>query len=201
MSLNHWRWSLHANINEAPSFIIKTDGVSLTEQLFATPLEDKDHQGRTRVYISNEHQFINQDPTKIKNDWWEKIIQPPISSSPRLDSPKKSRMQRRDLCSMDIESRALSNRFKNRWWIVSKDMELQHTLRFDSTLTLGFKWRATARLKLGGERPSIPLKDDPTMLFLLPSPCRSSKLVCNPSTHNYFLSISLNVSIDICKST
>jgi hypothetical protein len=189
MSLNHWRWSLHANINEAPSFIIKTDGVSLTEQLFATPLE------------ANEHQFINQDPTKIKNDWWEKIIQPPISSSPRLDSPKKSRMQRRDLCSMDIESRALSNRFKNRWWIVSKDMELQHTLRFDSTLTLGFKWRATARLKLGGERPSIPLKDDPTMLFLLPSPCRSSKLVCNPSTHNYFLSISLNVSIDICKST
>jgi hypothetical protein len=59
---------LHANINEAPSFIIKTDGVSLTEQLFATPLEDKDHQGRTRVYISNEHQFVNQDPTKIKND-------------------------------------------------------------------------------------------------------------------------------------
>jgi hypothetical protein len=41
--------------------IIKTDGVSLTEQLFAMPLEDKDHQGRTRVYISNEHQFVNQD--------------------------------------------------------------------------------------------------------------------------------------------
>jgi hypothetical protein len=48
--------------------IIKTDGVSLTEQLFAMPPKDKDHQGRTRVYISNEHQFVNQDPTKIKND-------------------------------------------------------------------------------------------------------------------------------------
>jgi hypothetical protein len=44
--------------------IIKTDGVSLTEQLFAMPPEDKDHQGRTRVYISNEHQVINQDSTK-----------------------------------------------------------------------------------------------------------------------------------------
>jgi hypothetical protein len=44
--------------------IIKTDGISLAEQLFAMPPEDKDHQGRTRVYISNEHQFINQDSTK-----------------------------------------------------------------------------------------------------------------------------------------
>jgi hypothetical protein len=44
--------------------IIKTDGVSLTEQLFAMPPEDKDHQGRTRVYISNERQFVNQDSTK-----------------------------------------------------------------------------------------------------------------------------------------
>jgi hypothetical protein len=44
--------------------IIKTDGISLTEQLFAMLPEDKDHQGRTRVYISNEHQFINQDSTK-----------------------------------------------------------------------------------------------------------------------------------------
>jgi hypothetical protein len=43
MFLSHWRWSLHANINEAPSLIIKTDGVSLTEQLFAMPPEDKDH--------------------------------------------------------------------------------------------------------------------------------------------------------------
>jgi hypothetical protein len=34
----------------------------------------------------------------------------------------------------------------------------------------------TARLKLRGERPSIPLKDDPTMIFLLPSPRRSGKL-------------------------
>jgi hypothetical protein len=98
---------------------------------------------------------------------------------------------------MDLESRALSDRFKNRGRTMSKDMELQHTLRDDSTLTLGFKRRATARLKLGGERPSIPLKDDPTMLFLLPSPRHSGKLVCNPSTHNYFLSISLNVSINI----
>jgi hypothetical protein len=48
--------------------IIKTDGVSLTEQLFAMPPKDKDHQGRTRVYISNEHQFINQDSTK--NQEW-----------------------------------------------------------------------------------------------------------------------------------
>jgi hypothetical protein len=60
---------MHANINEAPSLIIKIDGVSLTEQLFAMPPEDKDHQGKTRVYISNEHQFINQDSTKkIKSD-------------------------------------------------------------------------------------------------------------------------------------
>jgi hypothetical protein len=124
MSLSHWRWSLHANIDEAPSFIIKTDGVSLTKQLFTTPLEDKDHQGRTQVYISNEHQFVNQDPTKIKNDWWEKIMQLSVSSSPRLGSPKKSRMQRRDLRSTDLESRALSDRLKNRGRIVSKDMEL-----------------------------------------------------------------------------
>jgi hypothetical protein len=48
--------------------IIKTDGVSLTEQFFAMLLEDKDHQGRTRVYISNEHQFDNQDSTK--NQEW-----------------------------------------------------------------------------------------------------------------------------------
>jgi hypothetical protein len=46
------------------SLIIKTDGVSLTEQLFAMPPEEKDHQGRTRAYISNEHKFINQDSTK-----------------------------------------------------------------------------------------------------------------------------------------
>jgi hypothetical protein len=47
-----------------------------------------------------------------------------VSSSPRLDSPKKSRMQRKDLCSMDLESRALSDRLKDRGRIVSKDMEL-----------------------------------------------------------------------------
>jgi hypothetical protein len=47
--------------------IIKTDGVSLTEQLFIMPPKDKDHQGRTQVYISNEHQFINQDSKKIKS--------------------------------------------------------------------------------------------------------------------------------------
>jgi hypothetical protein len=57
---------MHANINEAPSLIIKIDGLLLTEQLFAIPREDKDHQGRTRVYISNEHQFVNQDSTKTK---------------------------------------------------------------------------------------------------------------------------------------
>jgi hypothetical protein len=59
---------LHTNIKETPSLIIKTDGVSLTEQLFTMLLEDKDHQGKTRVYISNEHQFVNQDSTKIKED-------------------------------------------------------------------------------------------------------------------------------------
>jgi hypothetical protein len=58
---------MHTNIKETPSLIIKTDGVSLTEQLFTMPLEDKDHQGRTGVYISNEHQFIYQYSTKIKN--------------------------------------------------------------------------------------------------------------------------------------
>jgi hypothetical protein len=47
--------------------IIKTDGVSLTEQCFAIPPEDKDHQGRTRAYISNEHQFVNPDS---KNQEW-----------------------------------------------------------------------------------------------------------------------------------
>jgi hypothetical protein len=44
-------------------------GVSLSnreEQLFAVPLEGKDIQGVTRVCISNEHQFINQESTKIK---------------------------------------------------------------------------------------------------------------------------------------
>jgi hypothetical protein len=46
--------------------IINTDGVSLTEQLFAMPPEDKDHQGRTRAYISNEHQFVNQDSKKSR---------------------------------------------------------------------------------------------------------------------------------------
>jgi hypothetical protein len=125
MSLSHWRWSLHANINEAPSLIIKTDGISLTKQLFAMSPEDKDHQGRTWVYISNEHRFVNQDSTKkIKSGWWKKIMQLFVSSSLGLDSPKKSRMQRRDLCSMDLESRALSDRLKDRGWIVSKDMEL-----------------------------------------------------------------------------
>jgi hypothetical protein len=38
-----------------------------------------------------------------------------------------------------------------------KDMELQHTLKDDSTLTLGFEWWATARLKLGGGRMLTPL--------------------------------------------
>jgi hypothetical protein len=62
-----------------------------------------------------------------------------VSSSPGLDNLRKSRMQRRDLCSTDLESRALSDRFKNRGQTISKDMELQHTLRDDSTLTLGIK--------------------------------------------------------------
>jgi len=30
------------------------------------PLEDKDHQGGTRLCISNEHQFVNLELTKIK---------------------------------------------------------------------------------------------------------------------------------------
>jgi hypothetical protein len=70
---------------------------------------------------------------------------------------QKNRQLGRGLCSLDLKSRALFDKFKNRWRIVSKDMELQHTLRDDSTLTLGFKWRVTARLKLGGGRPPTPL--------------------------------------------
>jgi hypothetical protein len=62
-----------------------------------------------------------------------------VSSSPKLDNPQKSRMQRRDLYSTDLESRALSDRFKNRGRTMFKDMELQHTLKDDSTLTLGFE--------------------------------------------------------------
>jgi hypothetical protein len=46
-----------------------------------------------------------------------------------------------------------------------------------------------------GEKVTDSSNDDPTMLFLFSSPCHSSTLVCNPSTHNYFLSI--NVSIDV----
>jgi hypothetical protein len=48
-------------------------------------------------------------------------------------------MKRRDAGSMDIESRTLSDRTKNRGQIVSKNMELQHTSRDGSTVTLGFQ--------------------------------------------------------------
>ena len=47
----------------------KTAGVSLTnqeEQLFVTPLEDKDNQGGTWVSSPKELQLINQESTKIK---------------------------------------------------------------------------------------------------------------------------------------
>jgi hypothetical protein len=43
---------------------------------------------------------------------------------PWIGQSKENKMQRRDLCSMDLESRALSDRLKNRGRIVSKDMEL-----------------------------------------------------------------------------
>jgi hypothetical protein len=46
-----------------------------------------------------------------------------------------------------------------------------------------------------GEKAIDSSNDDLAMLFLFSSPCRSGMLVCNPSTHNYFLSI--NVSIDV----
>jgi hypothetical protein len=68
MSLSHWRRNYHANTNEVPSMTSKTAGVSLTnkEQLYTTLLEDKDNQGGTQVCISNEHQFVDQESTKIK---------------------------------------------------------------------------------------------------------------------------------------
>jgi hypothetical protein len=47
-------------------------------------------------------------------------------------------MKRRDVGSMDIESRALSDRTKNRGRTVPKNMELQHTSRDGSIVTLGF---------------------------------------------------------------
>ena len=81
--LSHWRWSLHANSNEVPSLIIKIAGVSLTnkEELSATPLEDKDNQGETLVYISNAPQLVNQKWTKIKKGWWKKSMRLSVSSS------------------------------------------------------------------------------------------------------------------------
>jgi hypothetical protein len=48
-------------------------------------------------------------------------------------------MQKRDVGSMDIESRALFDRTKNRGRTMSKNMELQHTLRDGSIVTLGFQ--------------------------------------------------------------
>jgi hypothetical protein len=48
--------------------IIKTDGVSLTEQLFAMPLEDKDHQGELK---SISPMNINSSTkTQQKNQEW-----------------------------------------------------------------------------------------------------------------------------------
>ena len=82
-SLSHRRWSFHANSNEIPSLTIKMAGVSLTnkEELSATPLEDKDNQGGTWVYISNGPQLVNQESTKIKKGWWKKSMQLSVSSS------------------------------------------------------------------------------------------------------------------------
>jgi hypothetical protein len=54
------------------------------------PLEDKDNQGGTWVYISNEPQLINQGSRKIKKGWWEKSVQLSVSSSPGLEGAKKS---------------------------------------------------------------------------------------------------------------
>jgi hypothetical protein len=61
------------------------------------PLEDQDNQGGTRVRISNEYQFVDQESTKIKKGWQKKIMQLSTFSSPRSDSPKKSGMQGRGL--------------------------------------------------------------------------------------------------------
>ena len=52
-------------------------GVSLTnkeEELSATPLEDKDNQGETWVYISNGPQLVNQELMKMKKGWWKKSM-------------------------------------------------------------------------------------------------------------------------------
>jgi hypothetical protein len=78
--------------------IIKTASDSLSnkeEQLFTTPLEKKDHQGGTQLCISGEHQFVNQESTKIKKGLTKKSMQLSASSSPGLDGIKKSLMQRR----------------------------------------------------------------------------------------------------------
>ena len=82
--LSHWRWTFHANTNEVPSLIIKMVIVSLTnkeEELSAMPLEDKDNQGETWVYISNGPQLINQESTKIKKGWWKKSMQLSVPST------------------------------------------------------------------------------------------------------------------------
>jgi hypothetical protein len=91
--LSHWRWSFYTSINEVPSLIIKTASISLTnkeEQLSTMLLEDKDNQGGTWVYISNEPQLINQGSRKIKKGWWEKSVQLYISSSLGLEGAKKN---------------------------------------------------------------------------------------------------------------
>jgi len=92
-SLSHWRWNFHASINEVPSLTIKTVGTLLSkieEQLSAILLEDKDNQGGTRVCISNEHQFVNREATKMMKGWREKNMLLSASSSPRSDGAKKS---------------------------------------------------------------------------------------------------------------
>ena len=82
--ISHWRWSLYASTNEVLSSTINMAGVSLTnkeEELSAKPLEDKDNQGRTWVYISNGLQLVNQELMKIKKGWWKKSMQLSVSSS------------------------------------------------------------------------------------------------------------------------
>ena len=104
-SLSHQRWSFHANSNEVPSSTIKMAGVSLTnkeEELSAMPLEDKDNQGGTWVYISNGPQLVNQESTKIKKGWWKKSMQLSVSS---LDGAKTKLNVRKGLAQRTTSSR------------------------------------------------------------------------------------------------
>ena len=126
--LSHWRWSFHANSNEVPSLIIKTAGISLTnkEELSATPLDDKDNQGETWVYISNGPQLVNQESTKIKKGWWKKSMQLSISS---LDGAKTKLNVKKGPAQWTTSSRQQVNRIS--------------LLQVCLSLITSIKWRKT----------------------------------------------------------